>query len=114
MKVFRNPAYCVPFHGDVRKSREPRAASIPLRCIVGLIMAAARIAQKRNTFRTRGLMPTQLAGDTPMIWTIAVILFVLWLLGFVAFHVGSGLIHLLLVLAVVAVIYQLVTGRRSV
>lgn len=49
-----------------------------------------------------------------MIWTIAVILFVLWLLGFVAFHVGSGLIHLLLVLAVVAVIYQLVTGRRSV
>lgn len=49
-----------------------------------------------------------------MIWTIAVILFILWLLGFAAFHVGSGLIHLLLVLAVVAVIYQLVTGRRSV
>jgi hypothetical protein len=49
-----------------------------------------------------------------MIWTIAVILFVLWLLGFVAFHVGGGLIHLLLVLAVIAVIYQLVTGRRAV
>jgi hypothetical protein len=48
-----------------------------------------------------------------MIWTIAVILFVLWLLGFVAFHVGGGLIHLLLVLAVIAVIYQLVTGRRA-
>jgi hypothetical protein len=49
-----------------------------------------------------------------MIWTIAVILFILWLLGFVAFHVGGGLIHLLLVLALIVVIYQLVTGRRGV
>lgn len=49
-----------------------------------------------------------------MIWTIAVILFVLWLLGFVAFHVGGGLIHLLLVLALIVVVYQLVTGRRGV
>jgi hypothetical protein len=49
-----------------------------------------------------------------MVWTIAVILFILWLLGFVAFHVGGGLIHLLLVLAVIAIIYQLVTGRRAV
>ena len=35
-----------------------------------------------------------------MLWTIAVILFILWLLGFVVLHVGGGLIHLLLVLAV--------------
>lgn len=47
-----------------------------------------------------------------MIYTIAAILLVLWLLGFFAFHVGGGLIHLLLVLAVVVVVYQLVTGRR--
>lgn len=47
-----------------------------------------------------------------MLYTIAVILLVLWLLGFFAFHVGSGLIHLLLVVAVIVVIYQLVTGRR--
>ena len=49
-----------------------------------------------------------------MIWTIAVILVVLWLLGFVAFHVGSGFIHLLLLLALIAVVYQLVAGRRGV
>jgi hypothetical protein len=49
-----------------------------------------------------------------MLWTIAVILIVLWLLGFLAFHVGGGLIHLLLVLAVIVIIWQLVTGRRSV
>jgi len=49
-----------------------------------------------------------------MIWTIAVLLFVLWLLGFGVFHVAGGLIHLLLVLAVIAIAYQLVTGRRAV
>ncbi|MEO6211734.1 MAG: lmo0937 family membrane protein [Gemmatimonadaceae bacterium] len=49
-----------------------------------------------------------------MLWTIAVILFVLWLLGFVVLHVGGGLIHLLLVLAVIAVVWRLVTGRSAV
>lgn len=49
-----------------------------------------------------------------MVWTIAVVLLVLWLLGFVAFQVGSGLIHLRLVLALVAVVYQFVTGRRAI
>jgi len=38
---------------------------------------------------------------------------VLWLLGFVAFHVGGGLIHLLLVIAVVVIVFQLITGRRA-
>lgn len=47
-----------------------------------------------------------------MIWSIAVILFVLWILGFAVFHVTGGLIHILLVVAVIVVIYQLVTGRR--
>ena len=48
-----------------------------------------------------------------MLYTLAAILVVLWLLGFLAFHVGGGLIHLLLVIAVVVIIYQLVTGRRA-
>ncbi len=49
-----------------------------------------------------------------MIYTIAVIFFILWLLGFAVFHVAGGLIHLLLVLAVIAIVYQLVTGRKVV
>lgn len=49
-----------------------------------------------------------------MIWTIAVVLFVLWLLGFAVFHVAGGLIHLLLVLAVIAIVYQFITGRKVV
>ena len=49
-----------------------------------------------------------------MLWTIAVILFILWLLGFAVFHVAGGLIHLLLVIAVIVIIFRLVTGRRPV
>ena len=48
-----------------------------------------------------------------MLWTIIVVLFVLWLLGF-GVGVGGGLIHLLLVLAVIAVLYNLLVGRRAV
>jgi len=47
-----------------------------------------------------------------MLWTIFVILGILWLLGF-SFHVGGGLIHLLLVIAVVVLIFSLLSGRRS-
>ncbi|HEX2763610.1 MAG TPA: lmo0937 family membrane protein [Allosphingosinicella sp.] len=49
-----------------------------------------------------------------MLWTLAVILFILWALGFFAFHVGGGLIHALLVIAVIVIIWNLVTGRRAV
>lgn len=49
-----------------------------------------------------------------MLWTIAVILFVLWILGFFMVHVGGGLIHLLLVIAVIVIVYRLVTGRPVV
>jgi hypothetical protein len=46
-----------------------------------------------------------------MLWTILVLLGVLWLLGF-SFHVGGGLIHLLLVVALVVVVLNLLSGRR--
>ena len=49
-----------------------------------------------------------------MIWTIVILLFVLWLLGFAVFHIAGGLIHFLLVFAVVAIVYQLITGRNAV
>jgi Family of unknown function (DUF5670) len=47
-----------------------------------------------------------------MLWTIFVVLVILWLLGF-SLHVGGGLIYLLLVAAAVVLIYNLVSGRRS-
>jgi hypothetical protein len=48
-----------------------------------------------------------------MLWTLLVILLILWALGF-SFSVGGGLIHLLLVVAVVVLLFQLITGRRAV
>jgi hypothetical protein len=47
-----------------------------------------------------------------MLWTIFVVLVVLWLLGF-TLHVGGSLIHILIVIAVIVLIYNLITGRRG-
>jgi hypothetical protein len=51
------------------------------------------------------------AGGLPMLWTIVVLLLVLWLLGF-TMHVAGGLIHILLVVALVVIVLRLLTGRR--
>ncbi len=48
-----------------------------------------------------------------MLWTIFAILLIMWLLGF-GFHVGGGLIHILLVVAVVVLIFNLLSGSRRV
>ena len=47
-----------------------------------------------------------------MLWTIFVVLLILWLLGF-SLHVGGGLIHLLLIVGLVVLVINLVSGRRS-
>ncbi|MGE0594598.1 MAG: lmo0937 family membrane protein [Vicinamibacterales bacterium] len=49
-----------------------------------------------------------------MLWTIFVILMILWLLGVVSSYTLGGFIHLLLILALVAVVIQLIQGRRVV
>lgn len=48
-----------------------------------------------------------------MLWTILAILLILCLLGFIA-HIGGGFIHLLLVVVAIVLIYNLVTGRRTI
>jgi K+-transporting ATPase A subunit len=48
-----------------------------------------------------------------MLWTILAVLVVLWLLGLLA-GIGGGLIHFLLVIAVVVFVAQILTGRRTV
>jgi Family of unknown function (DUF5670) len=49
-----------------------------------------------------------------MLFTLAIVLLILWALGFFAFHVAGGLIHLLLVIAVIVILWRLITGRRPV
>ena len=48
-----------------------------------------------------------------MLWTILVILLILWLLGF-SFHVGGALIHALLVIALIVLLFNFISGRRGV
>lgn len=49
-----------------------------------------------------------------MLWTITIILFVLWLLGMVSSYTLGGWIHVLLVLAVIVLIFNLLSGRRAI
>jgi hypothetical protein len=48
-----------------------------------------------------------------MLWTIAVILLVLWALGLVSSYTAGGFVHLLLVIAVIVIVFQFLSGRRS-
>ncbi|MGI8895270.1 MAG: lmo0937 family membrane protein [Casimicrobiaceae bacterium] len=49
-----------------------------------------------------------------MLWTIAVVLLILWILGAFVMPIGGGLIHILLVIAIIVVVYRLITGRPVV
>jgi len=49
-----------------------------------------------------------------MLWTIFVILLVLWLLGLVTSYTFGGFVHILLVLAVIVLVFQLISGRRAI
>ena len=49
-----------------------------------------------------------------MLWTIFVILLIMWLLGLVSSYTLGGYIHLLLVIAVIVLVFQLISGRRRV
>jgi hypothetical protein len=72
-------------------SAEPSCLSAPL------VMEMQRISTRRNT---------------TMLMAIFAVLVVLWLLGFTLFNVASGLIHLLLIVAVIALVMHFVKGRR--
>jgi hypothetical protein len=55
-----------------------------------------------------------LEGRCPMLWTIFVILLVLWILGMVSSYTLGGFIHVLLVLAIVVVLIRVIQGRRPI
>jgi hypothetical protein len=48
-----------------------------------------------------------------LLWAVVIILVVLWLLGWFAFRVGGGLIHILIVLAIIVLLFNLFVGRRG-
>ena len=50
--------------------------------------------------------------EVDMLWTVLVVLLILWLLGF-SLHIGGGLIHLLLIVGLVVLVINLLSGRRT-
>jgi hypothetical protein len=72
----------------------------------------SRFVPRREARQRSGSIEVRLIGGQRMLWTILVVLVVLWLLGFATNAVGS-LIHLLLVVALVVLIAQLLSGRRT-
>jgi flagellar biogenesis protein FliO len=62
----------------------------------------------------RRMRQTSVEKGMNMLWTIAVVLLALWVLGFATSYTMGGLIHILLILAVVAVVVRLIQGRRAI
>jgi len=48
-----------------------------------------------------------------ILWAVVVVLVVLWLVGFIVLHISSGLIHLLLIVALIVLVYNLIAGSRA-
>lgn len=70
--------------------------------------------ERRDPFRAGGTAVAEGVQEEEMLWTIFVILLVLWLLGLVTSYTLGGFIHVLLVIAVVILIINLIQGRRVV
>ena len=51
--------------------------------------------------------------ETVMLWTIAVILIILWILGLVTSYTLGGFVHILLVLAIIVILYNVISGRKG-
>ena len=75
------------------------------------VLRAARCRRRNSGVKTS---LTRTRKENHMLWTIFVVLLVLWALGMVSSYTLGGFIHLLLVLAIVAVLIQLISGRRVV
>jgi hypothetical protein len=58
-------------------------------------------------------MRRAISGELFMLWTITIILFILWLLGVVSGYTLGNWIHVLLVLAIIVLIFNLLSGRRA-
>jgi uncharacterized protein DUF5670 len=94
---------------DVTKGKSCSINSLPLPT-----GEAAYALPTRLPTHSELLIVVSIKGGTKMLWTIFVVLLVLWLLGMVSSYTMGGFIHLLLVIALVMLIINLVSGRRTV
>lgn len=91
----------------MRRERPPRSCSRRR----GSKLAASGMGVAREEVCSAG---NPFNREANMLWTIAIILFIAWLLGAFVWPVAGGLIHLLLVIAIVVVLFRIISGRRPV
>jgi beta-lactamase regulating signal transducer with metallopeptidase domain len=92
----------------------PTVPSEPAPAIQSTIRASApQVPSLPSDKETRSSQGKQNRSLRPSRWIILAILLILWLLGFLG-HIGGSLIHFLLLIAVIALVYNLVAGWRSV
>ena len=92
----------------------PIAASQKEPCASELPISSNPIGPKRTKIACRESIPHERARNRSMLWTLFVVLLVLWVIGIVSSYTLGGFIHILLVLAVIALAFQLLSGRRPV
>lgn len=69
-------------------------------------------SQRRGSYDSRAGQLAAYGKETNMLWTIAAVLMVLWLLGLVSSYTMGGFVHLLLVAAVIVILFNIFQGRR--
>lgn len=108
--------------GKVTGPKDPYSAASVCPSDQGVISCRRQrctwVRKRTDEFRSqryalkKSLAYHKIQGRLIMLFTIAVVLAVLWVLGFVSGTTMGGLIHLLIVLAVIMVLFQLISGRR--
>src|SRR4029079_6689131 len=100
---------------DASATRGALAAGLTFGCTVRRIVRMGTVFSNSPGAVAPEWQPQPPKGERMgnLLWLIIIILVIMWLGGF-ALHIGGGLIHLLLVIAVIVLIFQLITGRRAV
>jgi hypothetical protein len=94
---------------------EPGTTSfVRMKQLLILIDARRKLTELRPPRQSCRVFEPELKGETKMLWTIFVILMVLWLLGMVSSYTLGGFIHLLLVMAIAVVLIRVIQGRTPV
>lgn len=86
--------------------------SIYLLCTVVVALLAGAVLLDPSGDNVCHVDPHDRQKGIVMLYTIAIVLLILWLIGFIVMPIGGSLIHLLLAIAVVVIVIQLLTGRR--
>jgi fatty acid desaturase len=98
---------------QISLDRDPQPARIQIRQTGNLARVTCNLHLLEKTSPLAS-PPSQNRRTATMLWTITIVLFILWVLGLVSSYTMGGWIHILLVLAVIVLIFNLLQGRRAI